>query len=100
MYSVGGGSDGVGSVGGSGGGAGAGGTGDCTSRGPTGQQHYHPDGKRRSQRHRNLSITGRFLNYLKRRFNPVQVGLGWFKFRNSVFGKNNISTSKSHSSEK
>lgn len=52
--------------------SGAGGTGDCTSRGQSGQQHHHPDGRRRSQRHRNLSITGRFLNYLKRRFNPVQ----------------------------
>lgn len=60
----GGGGGGVGTSGGS--------CGDGSSRQQTQQHHHHPDGRKRSQRHRNLSITGRFLNYIKRRFNPAQ----------------------------
>lgn len=60
--------DGVG-----GGGAGSSGGGGGGSSRQQAQQNQNPDGRRRSQRHRNQpSITGRFLNYLKRRFNPVQ----------------------------
>ncbi|XP_060869964.1 Kv channel-interacting protein 1-like isoform X1 [Metopolophium dirhodum] len=65
---------GASSDGGGGGGVGTSGgpCGDGSSRQQAQQHHHHPDGRRRSQRHRNLSITGRFLNYIKRRFNPAQ----------------------------
>ncbi|XP_050544618.1 Kv channel-interacting protein 1-like isoform X1 [Daktulosphaira vitifoliae] len=50
-------------------GAPSGGSGAGPSSAKQTSSQQHPDGRRRSQRHRNLSITVRFLNYLKRRFN-------------------------------
>lgn len=73
--------------GGGGGGVGASGgpCGDGSSRQQAQQHHHHPDGRRRSQRHRNLSITGRFLNYIKRRFNPAQGKPKHYYFALSVY---------------
>lgn len=78
------GSDGCG---GGGGGVGTSGgpCGDGSSRQQAQQHHHHQDGRKRSQRHRNLSITGRFLNYIKRRFNPVQGKRKHYLFARNTF---------------